>query len=419
MCETRFKLALVIVLGIYMSHTIKASSLGELYQKALKKSELVAQQSHVLEGIQAGVSEAYSVLLPVLNISAQYSRQPAISGFANGIFPESQTIIKAQVNQPIFKGFRDFNTLNQRQLTVLEKEFSLKSAKLELAKQVASAFYTLASVRADLALINDIVAINEVRLGELKKMRKTGRLRSSSIFELESTLAIQKADRSNIQLQIKLAEKVVTFLTGESPKTLSINSGFPSLPSQNWTALAIKTPSVLSASYEAHVAKIATDIAIGAYFPSIDIAGNYYAVRDVGILKDSHWDATIIATLPIYVGGTIEAQIKQAQANQAVKELGLALAKRKAVDDIQNAILTFTNTVTQWQFLEVASVAAQANEAAKYKEFKQGLITLSDVLIAQSARLQTDRTTQKARFSVWLNRAIVNITAGLLFKENE
>ena len=411
-------ITLYLLMGYFgISTVIQANVLSELYKKALQKSELISQQSSVLSGSKARVSEAYSAFFPLINISAQYNRQPLISGFASDIFPESQTILKAQLSQSLFKGFRDFNAIDQLKWTQIHHEFSLKAAQLDLAKEVVKAFYSLKSEKEDASLLKEAISMNKLRLIELKKWRRLGRVKTSSLFELESSIATQEADQLNAELQIALAEKVITFLTDQIPDTLSSEPYPPQIVSFNWQELALKKPEVMSAEFEFKSAQAGTHIATGAYLPSIDLIGNYYPIRDVGALKNSPWDASIIATLPLYLLGTIDTQITQAKSLQSQKEQMLSLTKRKAIEEIENSLLILKNGFLQCEKLKVANTYALENYTAKDKEFKLGLISLSDVLIAQTNWVQTQRLYQKIKNNLCLNYELLKISAGIPFPE--
>ena len=89
-------------------------------------------------------------------------------------------------------------------------------------------------------------------------------------------------------------------------------------------------------------------IAQGAHYPSANLIGDYYFQRP-GLIRNVKWDLQLSVTLPIFQGGLVESQVRQATSQYQQAEMSLELARRNARQQIESVYLLFKSQYSQYK----------------------------------------------------------------------
>src|SRR5262249_395071 len=142
-----------------------------------------------------------------------------------------------------------------------------------------------------------------------------------------------------------------------------------------------------------------------------DLLGDYYFDRP-GAANDVNWDVAVAITIPIFLGGSIQSQVRQAESIQRQYEHLLSQARRAAEQEVR----TFFDTLaadqrTLVKLVETASLGKDTYEA-QVKDYRNGLVTNLDVLQALTTYMDADRLRDRNRFSVKLDSVKLDAATG-------
>ncbi len=93
---------------------------------------------------------------------------------AGGLYPGDLNDSYFSVNQPLFYGLRDFKAYNQAKNQVTTEGYIYENVERDLKSQMASAFYSLVLVNADIENLRSSEKILENRITELTERVRLG-----------------------------------------------------------------------------------------------------------------------------------------------------------------------------------------------------------------------------------------------------
>ena len=225
------------------------------------------------------------------------------------------------------------------------------------------------------------------------------------------------AQMEQVRSQLSTARELLSFLTGLPSSTeLSDSQELPSSIGsfESYNAKLSGRPDIKSATARTEAAKNNVDIAKGAYLPSADLAGDYYFSRPKGVLQDSSWDATIIATLPLFTGGYNTSQLAESDSVLRQSQNDLEQAKRLAEQDLRANYRQLTYDFLQVKEFQDAAELAEKNYAAVSDDYDLGLVSNLDVLQTLTSYEDVERSLNKAVYGLKADlQALLAITASV------
>jgi NodT family efflux transporter outer membrane factor (OMF) lipoprotein len=270
----------------------------------------------------------------------------------------------------------------------------LDAAYLSLTGDTVTQAIEVASVRAQLKAVSDILDIDQQNLDLVRTERRAGTVPDSDVVRAESQLAADKTLRPGLDQQLSVAKHALAVLTGRAPgdwsppdfdlTALTLPSELPvSLPSD----LVRQRPDILAAESLLHASSARIGIATAQLYPEITLsAGLSASSLNGGALFDPSglvWSIAGGLTQPIFDGGRRKAQQRAA----------LADFKASAADYRQTVLLSFGQVADVMQSLthdaELLASQQRALELASESERLQrinygaGGVGLIDLLDAQ------------------------------------
>ena len=201
------------------------------------------------------------------------------------------------------------------------------------------------------------------------------------------------------------------------------------LNSEEWveTALA-NNPAVLSSRAAVEIADSNMRLARSGHYPTLDLVGSYssfenskFVVRDdfqqpIGTTSLGVDDASVrlLLNIPIYQGGRVSSQTRQARSLLDATGADLDDTQRAAVRETQNAFRAVLAGIQEVQAFEQAQISAESALEATQAGFEVGTRTIVDVLIAEQRRFQAQRDNSVARHAYILRHLRLKSVAGLL-----
>lgn len=390
-------------------------TLSDAYQAALVRSETVGIQNELARQADELEKQAKGALFPTILGSATFLRQATPTDVVGGrVFPASQNTVKLSASQPLFRGLRDFAALRQRGSLTEAQNFAIHTAQRQLFYDVATAFYNLLALTQQKVDYQDEIRINTQRLTELQRFLKLGRAQPSEVLTFKASVSALAAQLENTTTQLETAKDVLSFLTGWPRQTAiqdneRLHQAAPDVSS--YLTAIDQRPEVRQAISNLQAYEEGLPIARGGHLPSIDADANYYVERS-GSLSGVNWDAQISVTIPIFQGGVVQSQIRQAVAVIKQYELLLSQARRNAEQEIRTFFDAFVGGKTQMDKLSATTQLSKESYQATLRDYRTGLVRNIDVLQSLTAYQDAERTFDQQRFVVKLADAKLQAAVG-------
>jgi outer membrane protein len=143
--------------------------------------------------------------------------------------------------------------------------------------------------------------------------------------------------------------------------------------------LASNRPDIQSTVESLHQSDLQIRYAKGGHLPTLGLTANSYTER-VGFLSDVRWDVTFLLNVPLYEGGSTQAQVRQARSQEIISQLTLARLKRDVERQVRTAYDDVQHASSEVQAYDKAVQLAEENYKVQQKEYRQGVISNLDLL---------------------------------------
>jgi outer membrane protein len=389
-----------------------AVDLRQSVQAGLKQSEDLAADQESLRIAEERYHQAWGSLAPTVNLTGSYLIQDDDSPAGT---PGQQKNAKLTLGQPLLRGFREYAAIKAAKASIRFQEEANRFAQSRAALDVVQAYYGVLSLEADQATLQEQVDLYEKRVQDLKSWVGIGRSRPNEVLNAPAAQASLKAQQAQIKGQILVARELFAFLTGLEPGVglEAAGAGLPALgDSAAYLKGAQQRPELQAAARGVELAKAQVGIARGGHGPSVDLNADYFLLRE-GSAKDVGWDATLVATLPLFAGFTVSSQVKQAESVLRQAQLAQVRAQRLAKQDVESLLQTLGSELDQAQALQEAQLLAEKNYQADAKDYNLGLVTNVQVLQSLATAKDTQRSLNHVRYSALLDARRLQAAAGL------
>jgi outer membrane protein len=375
-----------------------AQTITEALANAYTSNPQLLAQRALLRQTDEGVPQALSNWRPTVTFTGQ-------GGVERGVFNAGKRDVYStfetrqfdlRLTQPIYRGGR--TEAQTRQAINL-----VQSARAQTFAVETTVFQAVAQAFFDVFRDQTLVEVNKNNESVLKKQLdatrdrfRVGEVTRTDVAQAESSLAQATANRIASEGQLEVSRAEYTRAVGHPPGRLLLAKERPVLPTTRDEALALAAtdnPNVISAGFAEAAARDNIDVVRGQLLPQISIVGDLNRSYGPSItLHTAREDtASVVAqlTMPLYEGGAIYSQTRQAE--QAVGQ------RRSQVDDARRAAV---QTATQsWETLMSARAAVASFGAAvkaaqialegTQQEAMVGSRTVLDVLISEQQLFTT------------------------------
>jgi outer membrane protein len=391
--------------------------LAECYQRARQVSETIAISAENIKAFQEQYRAQIGVVLPHIDwIKTQFYQQKidnSATGIGGSALRSSQPESYFQLQQPIFGGFRDWNAAaiakSQREQAVQNQRLT----DLQLLNDVATAFYTAYTLQDDMTVLEETRKLNQNQINQLKKWANIGRSRPAEVLSAETQGATLDAELEDSRRAWVQARHVLLYLTGV-PENVPLAD--PDHPAPRFTleeALikASQRPEVLSAMEDVRQAESGRKYEFGGHYPTLGLLGRYYTER-VGFLEAIDWDVTFTLDVPIFAGGSTQANVRAARSKELIARLRLAGLKRDIERQVRTAYDNYTHSLAKVNAYEKAVELAQKNYQTQQKEYRLGVISNLELLRLLSDTQDIRRQALSSRASAKMDDIQLRIVTG-------
>ncbi|MDB5365313.1 MAG: NodT family efflux transporter outer rane factor lipoprotein [Rhodospirillales bacterium] len=386
-----------------------SAELDQLIERAFAANPNLGAAQAALRQARENVYAGEGAYFPTVTANGSATREK-ISGAAFGLPASSSSsplgvttaALNVSYNLDVFGGTR-------RQVESLQAQedyqrYQLEATYLSLTSNLVVAAVNEASLRAQIAATEDVVALESDSLRVLQNQFELGGASKVAVLAQAATLAQTRATLPPLQKQLAQQRNQLAALTGGFPSQdhgqpfnladLKLPQDLPvSLPSK----LIEQRPDVRSAEAQLHVASANIGVAIANELPSFDITGSIGSTA-LGFGKmfspgTGVWSLGGSVAQTLFDGGTLLHRKRAADAafDQSSEQYRATVIS--AVQDVANALRALQADADAVNAQATAVQTASDSLAISRQQFQTGAITYLSLLTAQ-------QTYQQARINL-------------------
>jgi len=296
---------------------------------------------------------------------------------------------------------------------------AVRAAQLSVASDTVLAAIEVASTRAQIDVVKNVIASDQRTLSLVQSRLEAGASSDQDVTTAQSQLDRDRTLLPGLHQQLNIAQDTLATLVGSSPADwsapdfsltgMSLPQDVPLIvPSE----LVRSRPDIRAAEAQLHAASAAVGVATADLYPRFSLSAN---VAEQGLFAGpagAAWSLVGGITAPIFHGGALSARLRAAQddyqAAFAQYQQTVLTAFRQIADTL-HALQNDADAVTaQRQALNSATKALGLNREA----YTAGNTTILQVLDAQRLQQLAELSLVQARTERFLQTVNLFVAAG-------
>lgn len=417
---------LVICCEFAASGAARAQSFEEaLAQAYLTNPRLQAERQRLRE-TDEGVPRALSGWRPRVTVDGSIGRSYVSDSLdPHGIEHRYPQQAAATVTQPLYTGGRVAAQLGQAKAQVRAERAQLRAVEGTVLLAAAGAYLDVARDAQVVALDEADVALLERTLRAAEQQVQAGDTTEADAAQARARAADGRAALAAAVAALAASRAAFEAETGLPAGNLAIPTiRLPRLPATREAAVALATDAnfdVVAARETLAATRAGVDVARSALHPTVALQGSLARVKETDVQaprqRDNVAEATVQVSIPLYQGGLVAAETRQAREAAGRTEQLLDLARRQAR---QLAAAAWDARAAAEERVAQRRLSVAANEVALRGITRQqsvGARTLIEVLNAQQELFAANVALVTARHDAVLETLRVLQATGSLTAE--
>jgi outer membrane protein TolC len=311
--------------------------------------------------------------------------------------------------------YRNVPVYKAAEIAVVQQKQLLLDARATVLLNVAQTYYQVVISTEQVAVLEHSLALQQARLADLEGRFKARLALALEVAQARSDEAAARVELSHASNDMRNGRRTLALLIGapevDGPLVSATPLPDPPVPVSQYVERALAhRQDLLAAQAAVNEANYSVKAAVAEYYPSVslNVAGYLYQQN---YANSSKWNAILSANLPIFTGGAIRADVRDAWSRLRQAALFESYLRRTVEQGVSIAYDNLlTSAVVLGQLQEEVEAASQAYQQSLQQE-KNGLAIPLDVLTAQDALLRsqlqlTSETFSQAIFQLDLIRSV-------------
>jgi TolC family type I secretion outer membrane protein len=381
-----------------------AQTLTEALVYAYRNNPQLLAQRASLRASDEEVPVALSGWRPTVTVTTQagFNRAGVTAADPQSGIQNSQYIsfinrsVQLPASQPVYRGGRTEAATKRAINTVQAARAQTFSVETDVFTAVVTAFLDVVRDQNLLEVARNNEQVLRKQLDATRDRFRVGEVTRTDVAQAEAALAQAIAQRITAEGNLETSRSLYTRAVGHPPERLIMPSERPALPATREEALSLAASNnfnVISATFTEAAARDNVDLIRGQLLPQVSITGTIGrniapSISQSGARTDS---GSVVAqmTVPLYEGGSVYAQTRQAEQTVGQRRSQVDVARRASVqlaaqswERLQAARAAIASFIT-------AARAAQIALEGTQQEALVGSRTVLDVLIAEQQLFTT------------------------------
>ncbi|MCC5883134.1 MAG: TolC family outer membrane protein [Halomonas sp.] len=433
---------LAVIVCLAMVGNAHAADLWTIAQDALANDAELASTRAGFQATEAARDAQRGTLLPQIGIGGTVSHtrtyssptRPDLGGALPGdledqvapAFEQDDTVNSAGISLDAEQALYDPS--RRAQLERAEREIDRDALGLEASQQ--QLLYNVANAYFEILRAHDVLSARRAQetaisrqLEQARERFEVGLIAITDVHEAQARFDLARAQRIAAEGAMQVSFEALERLTGhryESIEALDeevpITSPQPA-DREEWVALAMaNSPMVLMAEAGIEVARSTLDISRAGQRPVVSAFANY-GWADTNRSGTSHQSESQIglrASLPLYTGGSTQAQIRQSGFMLEATQYDFEAQRRDTIQQVRSLFTRVNNDVETVEARRQAIISNQSALEATRSGYEVGTRNIVDVLNAEQNLFNAIAEHAEARYDYVLGLLQLQMQAGVL-----
>jgi NodT family efflux transporter outer membrane factor (OMF) lipoprotein len=354
---------------------------------------------------RALVLAARSQFFPTATIGAGYTRSRPSATLASSIGPpqgpSNDFILPLDVSWDIDVWGRIRRNVEGNRANAQASAGDLEATRLLFQSELAQDYYLLRTLDAQRALLDAAIAAFQTSL-QLTRNRYAGGVASAAdVAQAETQLKTTQAQATDLGVQRAQLDHAIAILIGRPPAAFGIAvaplpAAPPAIPVGLPSELLERRPDVAAAERRVAAANAQIGVAVAAYYPTVTLSATA-GFESGSIAKWFMWPSRFFSVGPavtetVFDGGLRSAQTASARAAYDANVAGYRETVLGAFQDVEDNLAALRILETEAREQDEAVRAAERSLALTTNQYRAGIVSYLNVVIAQTAALTSEQT---------------------------
>lgn len=413
-----------------MSH---AENLLQVYQQARTSNPDLRKSAADRDAAFEKINETRSPLLPQLGLGADYAYSNGYRD-SNGI-NSSGTSASLQLTQNIFD-MSKWRALSLQEKTAGIQDVTYQNAQQALILNTAVAYFNVLNAIDSLSFTEAQKQSIYRQLDQTTQRFNVGLVAITDVqnarANYDTVLANEVTARNNVDNAVEQLRQITgnDYLSLASLNVDGFKTTKPDAVANLLKDAEKRNLSLLQARLSQDLAREQIRLAQDGHLPTLNLTAStsisdtsYSGSKTSGNnqYNDSHLGQNKVGlnfSVPIYQGGMVNSQVKQAQYNFTGASEQLEGAHRSVVQTVRSSFNNINASISTINAYKQAVVSAQSSLDAMEAGYTVGTRTIVDVLNATSSLYNAKQQLSDARYSYLINQLNIKSALGTLNEQD-
>ncbi len=411
-------------------HTANAQDLLETYHLALENDPQLKQAYFTQYSVAESKSQSIAQMLPSLSLTARSSRERIFNKKASfqsaGLQHYWDHRFTINLTQPVFH-WDHWVQLSQSDNRIAQAEAEYRAEQQNLIVRITEAYFNILSAQDNLDFtVSEQTAI-ERQLEQAKQRFNVGLIAITDVYEAQAGYDQAVADQIEAANLLDDNKEALREIIGDNEASLLVlGSEVNFLPPQpndikEWGEIAKNNNvNIIAALNQLEVAKKNIAIQQSGHLPTLDIVANYNTqdVNSTFGLRGDTQSVGLQLNVPLFQGGQVYSQSKQAQYDFEIAKENLLSTRRRVKRQLRNAFRDVISSLSRTRALKATVASSESSLEASEAGFEVGTRTMVDVLTEQGNLYRAKRDYSRSRYDYLINGVKLKQAASSLTEED-
>lgn len=413
---------LILALSVAFSPVALGGNLSDAYRAAAAHDPIYAAAQSAYRAAQERIPQARAGLLPNIGLNANTRYNDVEGSLFSDEFNSNSWGVTA--NQPIYRA-QNMVSYGQAKVSVQQAGYQLKASEQDLILRTARAYIDVLAAQDNLAFTLAQKDAFAEQLASAKRNFEVGTTTVVDTHEAQARYDLANSQEITARNVLEIKRRALRNLTGREVNTLATLTPepMPFAPEpanvDEWVSRSQQDNLDVRIRQQAkEIADREINRTRAGHHPTLDLTAGYTDAsnQNFGTVQIDT-KTTYIGlefALPIYQGGLVSSQVREAVANQERVRQELEDALRNAALQTRDAYFNVLSTQSQVKALEAALASSMKSLESTQVGLEVGVRTNIDVLNAQQQVTSAQKELALARYLSLIALLDLKASAGTL-----
>ncbi|MCB1754940.1 MAG: TolC family outer membrane protein [Gammaproteobacteria bacterium] len=410
--------AVSATLSLALNGLAQAENLLDVYHLALKNDAQFRSASYQYESALETRKQARAAFLPQIQAGGT-SGLNDVNDDRNETYNSNR--LSLSLNQSIYSRANRIVS-KQADLTIAQAQAELTAAEQDLIFRSASVYFGVLAAEENLIFAQSEKKAIEQQLEQAERRFEVGLIAITDVKEAQAAYDLAVAEEIAAENNLANAREALRVVTGQNVENYQpLGEEAPLIkPDPQEVEMWVNTAetqnlSLHVAEYSAEIANQQIEAARSGHFPTLSAGASYANTSQDGGTGDSEIGALQLQLdVPIYSGGLVSSQTRQAKSQAKLAAEQYELTRRNVAQQTRNAyrgvLAGISRVIALERALQSTQIAAEATETG----FEVGTRTAVEVLQSLRDVFRARANYSSARYDYILNTLALKQAAGIL-----